>query len=191
MNSSPVQAVLLTPWNWAFLEKSPSLLYKRISQSFTERDGSLPCKIWSFHGGYLQEPHDVTSQKTVFFIVHSRVHRTCLLIIILSQCSPAHTAHPIFLGSVLILYYHMRLRFPSRIFPPSFPTHNFICIELCSHSCYITRHSHSPWSGHFNCTWCRSRVMKHLIRQISLSSYYLQCLWFSQRWLCRFLSLQI
>jgi hypothetical protein len=52
--------------------------------------------------------------------VHYRVHKSLPMVPILSQINPVHTI-PAYLRSILILSTHLRLGFPSRLFPSGFP----------------------------------------------------------------------
>ena len=54
--------------------------------------------------------------------VHYRIHKCSPPVHILSQINAGHAPHPISWRSILILSSHLRLGFPSGLFPSDFPT---------------------------------------------------------------------
>jgi hypothetical protein len=95
--------------------------------------------------------------------VHYRVHKSPSLVHILSQINPIHTI-PSYLSKIhLILPTHIRLGFPSCLFPSGFSP-NILYAFLCFlHSCCMPCPSHPRWLDHSHYTWRRVQVMKLLI----------------------------
>jgi hypothetical protein len=89
--------------------------------------------------------------------VHYRVHKIPQPVSILSQMNPLHTFHPIS-ARYSPTSFHLRLGFPSGLFPSSFQL---------SHACCMPRPSHPPWFHHLNNICWSVQVMKLLIMQSS------------------------
>jgi hypothetical protein len=61
---------------------------------------------------------------------------------------------------------HLRLGFPSELFPSGFPT-NILYAFSSPHTCYMSCPSHPPWLHNSNYIWRRVQVTKLLIMQFS------------------------
>jgi hypothetical protein len=61
-----------------------------------------------------------------------------------STVSNLHSPQPIFLTSILIPSFHLRLGLPSGHFPSDFPHQNPVHFTLLSHACHMSRPPHSP-----------------------------------------------
>jgi hypothetical protein len=102
-------------------------------------------------------------------MAYYRIHKSPLLVPILSQIDPLHTIPS--LRSILILSTHLRLGLPSSLFPSGFPT-KILNAFLFPHSCYIPCPSHAPWLDRSNYTWRKVQVMKLLIMNIWILPHF-------------------
>jgi hypothetical protein len=98
--------------------------------------------------------------------VHYRVQNSSLLAHIVSQLNP------ISLRSILILHYNLILGLPNGLFPSGFPPKP--CMHSASPSCYMLCPSQPPWPDYSDYTriWRGVQIMKLLLIQFSLTSYY-------------------
>ena len=55
----------------------------------------------------------------------------------------------------------------------SFPHQNLVCTSSVPHTCYVPRSSYSFWIDHPNSTWWGVQIIKLLIMQSFLITYYL------------------
>jgi hypothetical protein len=78
---------------------------------------------------------------------------------------PSTTLNPISKRSFLMLSVHLRLGFPSGLFPSGFHTNELHTFFFSPHSCHISRPHHPPRLYNFNYTWRRVQIMQILIMQ--------------------------
>ena len=76
-----------------------------------------PSWVANMSSDNLQNPRTSWNPK-----VHYRIHKCPPPVPILSQINTGHATHPISWRSILTLSFHLRLGFPSGLFPSSFPT---------------------------------------------------------------------
>jgi len=99
--------------------------------------------------------------------VYYHVHKSLLLVHILSQMNLIHNVYPISLKihCNIILPYMPRSSAWSNTF--RFSNQNFVCISHILYAFYMPHLSHSPWLDHTNNIWWREQVTKLLIMQFS------------------------
>jgi hypothetical protein len=104
--------------------------------------------------------------------VHYRVNKSLPLVPILSRIQSI-AAHPVSLTSIIILFSHLRLGFPSGLFPSGFPAKIlYTCTSLFPHARYMPCPSYAYLFEHSPCIWRRVQVMKLLLMQFSPTSYH-------------------
>jgi hypothetical protein len=105
--------------------------------------------------------------------IHYHVHKSLLLVHILSQINLVHTipSHPIPLRSILILSSHLHLGLPSGLFSFDFPTKS-LCAFFFAPYMLHAQPSHLPWLDRSNYTWWRVEVMKLFFIEFSPPSLH-------------------
>jgi hypothetical protein len=96
--------------------------------------------------------------------VHYRVQKSPLPVPVLIQIDTISNTYSISLRSILKLFIYLRLRLPSNLFPPNFPT-NILYTFLFVPFCYMPCQSHPPWLHISYCSWRRIQVIKFFITQ--------------------------
>jgi len=93
--------------------------------------------------------------------VHYCIHKCLPPVPILSRIKPVHASPSHFLQIILILSCHLRLGFPSGLFPSGFPTKTLY--TPLPHMCYMPYPSHSSQFDHpINIGW-GVQIIKFLI----------------------------
>jgi hypothetical protein len=101
-------------------------------------------------------------------LVHYRVHKSPLLVPILSQVNPVQNI-PSHLRSILLLSTHLRLSFPSCLFSLTSPP-IFYMQSSFPKSCHVSWPSDTPSLDHSSYAWRRVHVTKLLTMHVSPTS---------------------
>ena len=94
-----------------------------------------------------------------------RIHKSPPPVLILCQVNPLQAPHLISWRSILISSSHLRLGFPSGLFPSDLPTKPCVCPSLLPHACDTHRLSRSFLFDHSNNVWWGEQIMKLFILQ--------------------------
>jgi hypothetical protein len=113
--------------NWSYILKGPNSNYTQKMPSKKLKFAELVKKFLAFYE---------TRRFVTLFTATGPYPKT-------EESSPHH---PIFFGSILILYYHLCLDLTSGLFFSGLQ--NFVCLFHLSRCCYIPCPSHPPWFNH-------------------------------------------
>jgi hypothetical protein len=101
---------------------------------------------------------------------YCRVHKSPPLVPVLNQINPVHI-NPSCLTKIHFNIVRPPTSWSSQWSLSFWLSHQYICIPLLPHSCYMPCPSRPPWLHHFNYTYRGVQVMELLIMQFSTTSW--------------------